>query len=237
MDPAGILLRTPLFRDLAPVDVEELVPDLHERRYGRGEAVWLEGDRAEALVVVAAGQLKAHRVSTAGREVILGVIGEFAVTGEVGLFHPVGLRWLNLSAMTESRCLLVRRAPLLGFLTRHPAAMQRMLEQLSSLAVRAAYSFTGMAFDDIGARVANLLLYLADQHGEPTPGGVRIRLRLSQTEVAAYVGASRESVNRALHTLIEQGVVGQRGGHFYVRDRAVLDAVVREAAGSMRAKA
>lgn len=229
VDPAGILLQAQIFRDLSTSDVEELLPDLRERRYARGEAVWLEGDRAEVLVVVAAGQLKAHRVSSAGREVILGVFGEFAVTGEVGLFHPVGLRWLSLSAMTESRCLLIRRAPLLSFLTRHPAAMQRMLEQLSSAAVQAAYSFTGMAFDDIGDRVANLLLYLADQHGQPTPGGIRIRLRLSQGDLAMYVAASRENVNRAMHALITQQVVSQHGGHFYVHDRAALDAAVRAA--------
>jgi CRP-like cAMP-binding protein len=232
MDPAGLLLHTSVFRDLAVADVEELLPDLRERRYARGETVWLEGDRADVLAVVAAGQLKAHRVSREGREVILAVYGEGAITGEVGLFHPVGLRWLNLSAMTESRCLLLRRPPLLSFLTRHPAAMQRMLEQLSSAAVQAAYSFTGVAFDDIGARVANLLLYLADHHGEATPDGSRIRLRLSQGELAAYVAASRESVNRALHALVRHGVVSQRSGHLFVHDRAALDAAVRAAGGT-----
>jgi Crp-like helix-turn-helix domain len=120
----------------------------------------------------------------------------------VGLFHPVGIRWLSLSAMTAARCLMVRRAPLLGFLARHPAAMQRMLEQLSMAAVQAAYSFSGVAFDDIGRRVASLILYIADQHGESTSDGLRIRLRLSQGELAGYVAASREGVNRALAALM-----------------------------------
>jgi CRP-like cAMP-binding protein len=170
MDPAGILLQTPIFRDLSVQDVEELLPDLRERRYARGQTVWIEGDRAEVMVVLAEGQLKAHRVSRDGREVILGVYGAVAVTGEVGLFHPVGIRWLSLSAMTAARCMMIRRAPLLAFLARHPAAMQRMLEQLSMAAVQAAYSFSGVAFDDIAGRVASLILHLADQHGESTLG-------------------------------------------------------------------
>ena len=58
MDPAGILLQTPIFRDLSVQDVEELLPDLRERRYARGQTVWIEGDRAEVLVVLAEGQLK-----------------------------------------------------------------------------------------------------------------------------------------------------------------------------------
>lgn len=227
MDPPGILLQTPIFRDLSVQDVEELLPDLREHRYARGQTVWIEGDRAEVIVVLAEGQLKAHRVSRDGREVIVGVYRGVAVTGEVGLFHPVGIRWLSLSAMTTARCLMVRRAPLLGFLARHPAAMQRMLEQLSIAAVQAAYSFSGVAFDDIGRRVASLILYLADQHGESTSEGLRIRLRLSQSELAAYVAASREGVNRALAGLVTRGVVSQRGGHFYVHDWVALGEAAR----------
>jgi CRP/FNR family cyclic AMP-dependent transcriptional regulator len=227
MDPAGILLQTPILRDLSVQDVEELLPDLREHRYARGQTVWIEGDRAEVIVVLAEGQLKAHRVSRDGREVIVGVYRGVAVTGEVGLFHPVGIRWLSLSAMTAARCLMVRRAPLLGFLARHPAAMQRMLEQLSIAAVQGAYSFSGVAFDDIGRRVASLILYLADQHGESTSEGFRIRLRLSQSEFAAYVAASREGVNRALAGLVTRGVVSQRAGHFYVHDWVALGEAAR----------
>jgi hypothetical protein len=48
MDPAGILLQTPIFRDLSVHDVEKLLPDLRERTYARGQTVWIEGDRAGA---------------------------------------------------------------------------------------------------------------------------------------------------------------------------------------------
>lgn len=227
MDRAAILLQTPIFQDLSRLDVEELLPDLLDRTFDRGQTIWTEGDRADVIVVIAEGQLKAHRISREGREVIISMYREVSVTGEVGLFHPVGVRWLSLAAMTDSRCLLIRRAPLLGFLGRHPAAMQRMLEQLSVAAVQVAYSFSGVAFDDIGHRVARLILYLADHHGEDTPDGVRLRLQLSQGDLAAYVAASRESVNRALADLVARGVVSQRGGHFHVHDRNALEEVAQ----------
>lgn len=222
MDQAGILLQTPIFRDLSVPDVEELLPDLVERRYARGQSVWLEGDRADVVVVLAEGQLKAHRVSREGREVIVSVYTSVAITGEVGLFHPAATRWMNVAAMTPACCLMIRRAPLLTFLARHPAAMQRMLEQLSIVAVQAANQFSGIAFDDIGHRVAGLILYLADEHGEATRDGVRLTARLSQGELAAHVAASRENVNRALAGLAASGVVSQRDGHFYVHDRTAL---------------
>lgn len=227
MDPAGILLRTPIFGDLAHSDVEELLPDLRERTYARGQVVWAEGARAEELVVVAEGQLKAHRVSHDGRVVIVALYPAVSVAGEVGIFHPRGTRWLGLDAMTPSRCLLLRRAPLLSFLSRHPAAMQRMLERLSVTAVQAANSLSRIAFDDIGRRVASAILALAAEYGTETSEGVRIELRLSQGDLAAHVAASRENVNRALAALSATGAVSHRGAHFYVHDPALLEEAAR----------
>ena len=225
MDPVGILLRTPLFGDLGVDDVEELLPDLRERRYGRGEVIWIEGDPATGLYVIAEGQLKTFRVSRDGREIILALHTAVAATGEVGLFHPGGVRLANVSAMTPATCLIVSRARLLAFMSRHQQAMERMLEQLSITAGQAAYSFSGMAFDGIGQRVASLLVTLAREHGEPTSEGLRIGARLSQTDLAAQVAASRENVNRALSAFVAGGAVSQHDGHFYVHDLAALERV------------
>ncbi len=225
MDPVGTLLRTPIFQDLAPEDVEDLLPDIRERRYAKGEIVWIEGDPAEDLLVVAEGQLKSSRINAEGREVILRVHPAGEVTGEVGLFHPGGIRWVGVTAMTPTTCLAVRRVPLLAFLARYPRAMERMFEHLSIEAVHVAYSFSAMAFDDIQRRVAGLVVQLARQHGEPTADGLRIGVRLSQAELAAHVAASRENVNRALSGLVSRRVVSQRAGHFYVHDLAALEQV------------
>ena len=229
VDPAGILLRTPIFCDLTVADVEELLPDLHEQTFGRGASVWLEGDPATSLYVVTEGQFKSFRLGHDGSEVILVFHSRLDVMGEVGLFHPSGRRQVSVSAMEPSRCFTVSRPPLLRFMTRHPVVMQRMLERLSTMAVRAAYSFSGVAFDDIRSRVAGALLALGDEFGEPAPDGVRIRLRLSQGTLAALVAASRENVNRALSVLAASGAVSQRQGHFVVHDRAALEIASRPA--------
>jgi CRP-like cAMP-binding protein len=224
MEPAGILLQTAVFGDLTAADVAELVPALVERSYRRGQVVWVEGDPAVALHVLVEGQVKAHRVGRDGDEVIMGFNQAVDVYGEVGLFHPSGVRRVSVTAMTPARCLTLAKAPLLRFLHRHPAAMERMLGRLSAIAGQAAYSFSGLAFDDIQGRVASALLGLADEFGEPVAGqGLRIGLRLSQGTLAALVAASRENVNRALAAFVAGGVVSQRDGHFLVHDRAALE--------------
>jgi CRP-like cAMP-binding protein len=222
MDRAGVLLQTPIFRDLTRADVEELLPHLTERRYDAGEVIWIEGDPADALHVLVDGTIKSHRLSRDGAEVILDMDIGVDITGEIGLFRPSGIRQVNVTAIEPSTFLLLRRRPLVAFLARHPVAMERMLEQLAGMTVQAAYSFTGMAFDDIRRRAARTLLALADEFGEPTPEGVRIRLELSQRTLGALVAASRENVNRALAPVVTDGVISQRDGHFVVHDRKAL---------------
>lgn len=217
------MLQAPVFQDLRGSDIDALLPDLHERRFAGGQEIWREGDRADALYVIAQGQLKSYRVSQDGREVIVGVHPAVSVTGEVGVFHPRRVRWLNLAAMTPTTCLTIARPALLSFLSQHPVAMGRMLEQLAIAAVQAAYSFSGLALDDIGRRVATRLVSLAGEQADHTDRGLRIRARLSQGELAAHVGASRESVNRALATLVSRGVVSQQDGHFYIHDLPALE--------------
>lgn len=224
MDLAGVLQQTPIFRDLGRAELEEIVPHLVERRYDAGQTVWVEGDPAESLYVLAEGALKSHRLSRDGGDVILGFDAAVDIAGQVGLFHPSGKRQVNVTAVAPSRCLLLRRKPLVDFLSRHPIAMLRLLEDLSSVTVQAAYSFTGMAFDDIRSRAARTLLALAGEFGEPTPDGVRIRLELSQRTLAALVAASRENVNRALAPLVADGVISQRDRHFVVHDMTALAA-------------
>lgn len=222
MDPAAVLLQTPIFGELSRSDVEEIVPHLVERRYDAGQTVWVEGDPADALFVLVEGALKSHRLSRDGGDVILGFDAAVDIAGQVGLFHPSGKRQVNVTAMSPSRCLLLQRPLLVDFLSRHPVAMVRLLEDLSSVTVQAAYSFTGMAFDNIRSRAARTLLTLAEEFGEPAPDGVRIRLELSQRTLAALVAASRENVNRALAPLVADGVISQRDRHFVVHDFAAL---------------
>lgn len=222
MDPAWILLQTSVFGELTRSDVEELLPRVTERRYDAGEVLWLEGAPADALLVLADGLLKSHRLSREGGEVILAIEPAVALVGEVGVFHPSRVRQVNVTAMAPSRCLVLKRRPLLDFLGRHPIAMERMLEQIAARTVDAAYSFTGLAFDDIRRRAARTLAALADEYGEPVTDGVRIRLELSQRTLGALVAASRENVNRALAPLVADGVISQRDSHFVVHDRAAL---------------
>jgi CRP-like cAMP-binding protein len=225
VDPTDVLLRTPVFRDLSRRDVDELLPSVRQLVFARGDALWNEGDRAEALYVIAEGQVKSYRVSSEGGELILQVVTSGSLLGEPGVFHPSGARRVSVRAMEPTICLTIGKEPLLAYLTRHPAAMRRMLECLSDLAFRAVLSLSDVAFEDIRKRVARTLLDLADEQGEPTTSGVRIPIKLSQTTLAAMVAATRENVNRALALFLTRGELSHRDGFFFVHRREALEEV------------
>ena len=223
MDRAGILLKNPIFGDLTREDVEELVPHLRQVTFARGEAIWNEGAPATDLYVMAEGLVKSYRISRDGVELILEIASACDCLGEVGLFHPGGVRLVSATAMERTVCFMIAREPLVAFMARHPPAMLRVLETIAETAGRAAGSLTDVAFEGIRGRVARVLLALAEEHGEAAGAGRRIRLKLSQTTLGSMVAASRENVNRALAFFISSGAVSQREGFFFVHDRQVLE--------------
>ncbi len=230
MDVVPVLLRTRLLGDSSADDVAELVPHVRERSFAAHQVMWVEGDPVDGLYVLVEGMIKSHRVALDGQEVILvfNTVGD--VAGEVGLFHPAQVRHVSVTAMAPTRCLVIPRDPLVAFLSRHPRPMVRMLEQLATIAVKAATSYSELALHDIRARVAAALLALAEEYGEPTATGTRIRLRLSQPTLAALVAASRENVNRALAGFFASGSVVYHERQFEIRDREALLAA-RDSAG------
>lgn len=223
MDPADVLLRTSLFRDLRREDLAELLPAVKRRSFARGEMLWDEGDPAEALFVIVEGQVKSYRVSRDGVELIVQVATAGSLFGEPGVCHAGGVRRVSARAMEPTVCLTIDRETLMTALSRHPAAMRRMLESLSDLAFRTVVSLSDVAFEDIRRRVARILLDLADEQGEPTTSGVRIPMKLSQTTLAAMVAATRENVNRALASFLTRGELSHRDGFFVVHRREALE--------------
>jgi CRP/FNR family transcriptional regulator len=224
VDVVELLRRTAVFADVGPDDLAALARHAREKTFAAHQVVWLEGDPVDGLYVLAEGVLKSHRGSASGQELILIFNSVGDVAGEVGLFHPAQVRHVNVTAMTPSRCAVLPRGPLVAFLQEHPPVMLRLLERVATVAVKAATSYSELAFRDIRSRVASALLALAQEYGEDTPSGTRIRLRLSQPALAGLVAASRENVNRALAGFLATGAITYADRQFEIRDPAALEA-------------
>ena len=207
MDDLRTLLASYLFQDLTPAELESLAHRARHRDLAPGEYAFRARDPAAELLIAQSGQLAETIITSDGSELVVEIFTAGDVFGEPALFVPERTRMADVRAMESSRVVIIERELLIRFLFEHPPAMLRMLEGLASGFRTQAQATAHLAFEEIRQRLIIKLLELAETHGHPCPGGVRIGFDLSQATLASMVGATRENVNRALAPLIASGEV------------------------------
>jgi len=203
VDP-DVLRRAPLFQGLATQAAAELAAAMSNVRLDRGGVLFHEGDTDDRLYVVVSGKVKLGRRGTAGRENLIAVLGPGQMFGELSLFDP-GPRSSTASAVTPAEIRCLEHDELMKSLTRHPEVAQGLLAQLAGRLRRANDVVADLVFSDVPGRVAKALLDLASRFGEESVEGVNVHHDLTQEELAQLVGASRETVNKALADFATRG--------------------------------
>src|SRR5688572_7764072 len=181
-----------LFSELPPSRLAELAQMVRRRTYHRGETIFHKGDPGDSLYLITDGQVKIVLPSDTGEEMTLGVLETGDMFGELALFDGRP-RSATMVAVENTEVLLLYRD---GFVGRNPEVATALLGVLSRR-LRATNEWIEDAiFLDVPGRLAKRLLDLADRHGKQTGRGVEIDLKLTQQDLAAMVGATRESVNK-----------------------------------------
>jgi CRP/FNR family transcriptional regulator len=200
----GVLRRAPLFDALDDEDARALRRQMAEVKLARGERVFLEGDDGDALYVVLEGKIKLTRAAADGRENLLSVIGPGEMFGELSLFDPIP-RTSSASAVTDALLASLKHEALLPWLRERPEVSMHMLRALVRRLRRSNDVMADLVFTDVPGRVAKNLLDLADRFGTQEQDGLHVHHDLTQEELAQLVGASRETVNKALADFAARG--------------------------------
>lgn len=206
------------FESLPPAVTAEFEQLGGRRRYGVGEALFLEGDRAGEVLLLLSGAVKISVGSVEGREVILDVLEPGSLIGELSAIDGEP-RSATVIALSPVEVLAVAAESFNGFLDRHPDVLRRLLlEVIRRLRVRVRHQLEFGAGDALG-RICARLAELAGRYGEPEEdGAVVIRSPVSQSELAAWTGLSREAVVKALRALRQLGWIENRGRRIIIRD-------------------
>jgi CRP/FNR family cyclic AMP-dependent transcriptional regulator len=199
-----VLGRTPLFEALDDAGASALRSQMHAATIGRGERLFGEGDDGDQLYVVLEGKIKLTRSAVDGRENLLSVIGPGEMFGELSLFDPRP-RTQTATALTDSRLAAIDHQALRDLLTNRPDVALHLLRALAQRLRRTNDVMTDLVFTDVPGRVAKALLDLGDRFGAQRPEGVLVHHDLTQEELAQLVGASRETVNKALADFVGRG--------------------------------
>jgi len=199
-----VLRSAPLFRELDDEAASALRATMVEVRLGRGDVLFREGDTGDRVYVVIDGKVKLGRTSSDGRENLLAILGPGQMFGELSLFDP-GPRSATVTAVTDTELLSLANEDMLTWLTGRPEVARGLLLQLGQRLRRSNDTLADLVFSDVPGRVAKALLDLSTRFGVPSEEGVRVVHDLTQEELAQLVGASRETVNKALADFAGRG--------------------------------
>jgi CRP/FNR family transcriptional regulator, cyclic AMP receptor protein len=203
VDPE-VLKKAPLFARLEDDSATALASAMGTIRLKKGEVLFHEGDAEDRLYVVVSGKIKLGRSGSAGRENLLAVLGPGQMFGELSVFDP-GPRSTTATAVTACEIRTLEHDELMGWLTGRPEVAQGLLGQMAARLRRANDVVADLVFSDVPGRVAKQLLELAKRFGESGEDGVHVHHDLTQEELAQLVGASRETVNKALADFASRG--------------------------------
>jgi CRP/FNR family transcriptional regulator, cyclic AMP receptor protein len=186
------------------------------RRLPHGEVVVRQGDAVSSLFLVTAGAVRLSSVTAVGREVVVGLLCAGDLFGESALLgDPSPVR---AQAVGSTIVLALPIPSLRVTLERHPETAEQLLRMVAGRLHRTSAALEDALAADVPTRIAGRLRELAGRHGVPGPAGVRIRVPLTQDELARMVGASRESVNRTIGALTSRGLLRTEGRTVVIRD-------------------
>ena len=195
------------FSHLSREDLEALLRLATQRKVKARKLVCAKDDPGHELFILVAGKVKARTTSGDGREVILGLIEEGEVFGEMAIIDGLA-RSADVVAVQDSELLVIGRQAFLDFLETHPKASLGIMKALSQRLRKVAALLEDSRFLDLKARLAKTLHQLAQDHGRTVAGGgIRIDFKISQEELGFLVGATRENVNKLVRAWVEEGVL------------------------------
>ena len=212
--------------DLTSDETQALEAVAMRRSYGPNATILHEGDESGPVVVLLSGRVKIGQMSQAGREAIVAVRGAGELLGELSAIDG-GRRSSPVTTPEPGELLLIPRSDFLALLEHRPRIALVILRIVAGRLRYAGAQQAQLGTHDVVGRLARRLVELSERFGETRDGGIEIDLPLSQDELGSWIGASREGVSKAFHTLRELHIVETGRRHVTVLDAEALERLAR----------
>ncbi len=189
-----------------------------ERELAQGEVLFLAGEKAAGLFVIASGSIRAFRVNAQGREQTLHVENAGATLAEVPVFDD-GTYPATALAQEPATVLFLPKTDVRQFMLRHPEVGLTALKLMAQRLRGHAELVDALSLQQVGQRIARFLL---DQSTATHAGSSQVDLSITNEELARRVGSVREVVSRTLTRLERDGLIAQAEGAKPGKRRRIL---------------
>lgn len=218
MNVIRALAGVPIFAGLQPEQLERISHIAVPRNVDRGQMLFFERGEAEGFYVIEAGKVKVFRSAPDGREAVLHIYGPGETFGEVPMF--MGGRYpASAAAVEKGRIIFLPRADLVRLIGEDSTLAMNMLASLSGKLREFAAKIEALTLQEIPQRLAAYLLDLSEREG----GVDTVELDMAKGLLASFLGATRETLSRALSRMAEQDFIEVQGRTIHLLDKAGLE--------------
>ena len=222
MTSAEFLTTVPIFSNLTSEQLGPLTGKLRRRRYQRGEVIFHQDDPADRMHIVVEGRVRISITSEDGREKDIALLQPGECFGEMALLDGSN-RSATAAAVEPSQTFALFRQDFMDFLEEHPEVVADTTALLTRRLRSMNQMLGDMAFLDVPTRVAKQLLELAEASSSDDGRQEPIEVILGQDDLARLVGASRETVSRALNSYRRLGILSTSHRRITITDLRALE--------------
>ena len=206
MNKLELLQKVPTFARLTTDQLALLARSVGTQTFERDEMIFHQGSIGSTLYIIVEGQVRIYTISEAGQEMTVRMLKTGEFFGELALLDGQP-RSANVEAMRPTSTLTLQRSTFLHSINVYPSIAASVLEAMAARLRLTTVSAEQMANLSATQRVVRQLLDLATQYGIPDGSVTHIDLHLTQDDLASLSGTTRETVNRVLASLRDQGLI------------------------------
>ena len=212
----------PLFKGLSQEQFARLHQHLHRKSLPPHSTFITAEQRGEVVYIILSGSAKIHLEQQDSSDVIISILGPGEIVGEMSLINDEG-HCANVTTLEQSNLLWIDRSAFQESLRTIPALSNNLSAIMAQRLREANDQIHSLAKMDTECRVARQIVRFAERYGKNVGDGILIPVRLTQTDFAGFVGASRERINQVIVSYKERGYISvDRNYHIMVHNLKAL---------------
>jgi CRP/FNR family transcriptional regulator, cyclic AMP receptor protein len=215
-----------LYGKLSDQEVDTLLAFSRVERYPAGLEIYAKGSPGDCMMAVLRGRVKMSSVSTEGKEIVLNNMDAGEIFGEIAMLDGEE-RSADAIAVTDCELLVLHRRDFMPILEKHADICLILLKILCQRLRQTSEQVEDVLFRHLESRIAKALLHLAESAGMNGANGSSADLHISQRELGAHAGGSRESVNKHLQSWHRAGLIRLGKSSIVIRDLAAIERLAR----------
>lgn len=212
-----VLKQIPLFSSLEEAALDKLSQAVRPKSLKSGDVLFFKGDDGDAMYIIRSGAIKIVLPSAVGEEIIVALLKDNDFFGAMAMLDGMP-RSADAVAVAQTEIFVLGRSEFLSILQSDINALKTILCDLSRMIRKTDDLLGDVCFFNISIRLAKKLLDLAESTGKEADEGILLDISLTQKELGDMVGATRESVNKELKNLREEGLIHVSGNRITILD-------------------